>query len=270
MLNQSVASGDPAAVTAGIFANCLVNEAKRRVEANTLDENQRLLAYQQALAANGFFKISDLINNQPQAIIMTSYRSRDDNAGGDSFSVKASLEFDLSGHNINNLNKTLKKNGCWTDIQSDVFNYRACADDVGKYVAKNSVKEGGWRLSVNLEYAKTDSLNLAFSNGTMLDQDDSKMVKFGLVAGRQFSLLAGRGLPAAKIDIAANYEDVSGDPMKQDRATANVTFTQQLAKATQLSFGVVWANKPEFRGAAEEDITARIGLNYKIGPLDGS
>ena len=83
--------------------------------------------------------------------------------------------------------------------------------------------------------------------------------------GRQFQLLPKNDLPQGKRDFGLSYDDVDDDPARQDRAIGNITFTQQLAKATQFTIGLIWANKPEYRGDVDEELSARVGLNYKFG-----
>lgn len=67
-----------------------------------------------------------------------------------------------------------------------------------------------------------------------------------------------------RFDLEAKHEDVSGDPMKNDRTIAAATLTQNLIDGNVLSFGVVFASKPEYLGEVDKELSARVGLKYKL------
>ncbi len=264
---QSAVAGSDVSVSSALVANCVVDELVVRMESDAKAEVSNVAEFRKELTAGGFFKVAGLINNQPQFVVAITGRSRDKLAGGDKLGVGISLEFDMSGHNVNNLDRYLKKK-CWSGAVSDPsrHDYQGCAGQIANYIEQNPVKPGGWRITANLNYERTDAVDISFPGTTeTFSEEEAKSLKFSLVSGRQFSLVTEQGLPRAKLDIGASYEDISDDPMRQDRAMVNFTFTQELAKATQLSIGLVWANKAEFVGDVDEELSARLGLNYKFG-----
>ena len=47
--------------------------------------------------------------------------------------------------------------------------------------------------------------------------------------------------------------------MRNDRFVATATYTFNLA-----SFSLVWANKPEYLGEVDKELSARVGLKFKL------
>lgn len=45
---------------------------------------------------------------------------------------------------------------------------------------------------------------------------------------------------------------------------ASATLSQGTVSGLTLSASLVWANKPEFRGDVDEELSANIGFNYKL------
>ncbi len=237
---------------------------------------------------NNFFRFSSLVSNQPQLLFTANARIREELAGGDSYSAKLSFEFDMSGHNINNMFKYLENTSNWqvngrqnenfTDkceaqISSSGRNLsalgQACALAIGEYIGNNPVKTGGWRGALNLEYIdREDDEFMVEGVAVPLSLEGGSSVIGSIAVGRQFQVLDAK-LPRGKLDFSASYEDVSDDPTRQDRWVGGLTFTQEVADALQLTIGVVWANKPEYRPDSDEEVTARIGLNYKLSGVGG-
>ena len=250
---------------------CIRDGIIEAIEAGVPPSVRRTAAYNQFLTGNGFYKLAPLINNQPQLLLIGTAQRRDELAGGNSYGAKLSFEFDLSGHNLNNLDRYLRRQGCANDAiggQLTMTVYEKCSRKIGEYTNNNPVETGGWRGSVNVEYVRRDSAVVSLPGSmTPFALEGGRSLIGSFVAGRQFQLLEKSNLPKGKLDVSVSYEDVSGDPARQSRALGTVVFTQQLAKATQLSVGLVWANKPEFRGDVDQEITARIGLSYKFADI---
>ena len=227
------------------------------------------------LVANNFYSFASLIGNQPQLLISAGARYRDELAGGNSYNAKLSFEFDMSGHNVNNMQRYLNSQrnnrnfsaacnaelGATTDL---LLIAESCAGEIGDYIGNNPIESGGWRGSVSVEYEdKQEAMFEVPGLEDPLKLDGGSSLIGSVAVGRQLQIVAS-SLPKAKLDFSLSYEDVSDDPNRQNRALGAVTFTQQLAEGLQLSIGLVWANKPEYRPSVDEEISARIGLNYKL------
>ena len=64
-----------------------------------------------------------------------------------------------------------------------------------------------------------------------------------------------------ELNAAREYND--SDQMN-DRTVFTLTGTRNLLPGMSLTAGLVWANKPEFRGEVDQELSARLGLNYKL------
>ncbi len=56
---------------------------------------------------------------------------------------------------------------------------------------------------------------------------------------------------------------MTGDPMRQARFVATATFSQRMGKTTLFSVSAVYANRSEYRGEVDEEVSARFGLKWK-------
>ena len=76
-------------------------------------------------------------------------------------------------------------------------------------------------------------------------------------------------LPTVKLDLAADYEDVSNDPNRQDRGIVSLTFTRMIGKM-QAAAGIVYANHSEFLSDVNARLSAHIGLRIGMFNETGS
>jgi hypothetical protein len=136
-----------------------------------------------------------------------------------------------------------------------------------QYIDENrdSIRQGD-RLSFSLAFVDTDDFHYD-SGGVLLDVPSERSLVAQLKYGRNLGARDGDavfGGRRSRIDLTASFEDVNDDPARQNRSLANVTFSQEVSQGLFLTVGLVWANKPEYRGAVEEELSARAGINYKL------
>jgi hypothetical protein len=138
-----------------------------------------------------------------------------------------------------------------------------------RYIEENrdSIRQGD-RLAFSLAFVDKDDFRYD-SGGVFLEVPAERslvaQLSYGRYLGRRNldSVLGGR---RSRIDFTASFEDVKDDPARQNRSVANVTFAQEISQGLFLTVGMVWANKPEYRGVVEEELSARAGINYKLAP----
>jgi len=189
---------------------------------------------------------------------------RDDLVGPDENSLKFTYEF--GGVNVNSFRhyQTLQEE---LDKKKKPSETPVCPDDVAclkNYVGLNrgAITSGG-RLAFSLEYVTKSRYDFDRS-GVSLHFDSEKSVIAGLAYGRYVSLGGMAGGQKSRFDVSASYEDVSKDPQRQDRGLVKATFAQEIGDGLFLTVGLVWANKPEFRGDVDKEVSARAGITYKL------
>ncbi len=220
-----------------------------------------LVAYRTQLRQLGFYDLVDLVDNQPQLSLTFGGTVRDELAGPDELS--ATFSYEKGFVNVNGFRKHQKR-ACQDPTES-------AAQCLSSYLTadRRSQLERGDRVAVSLEYSKTQDYDINLSDDNVaLDLDGQK--KFiGSVSYGRYLAFGQEGTGRSRLDLGLSYEDVSSDPSRQDRGMGTVTFSQRVAQGSILSFSLVYASKPEFRGDVDEELSARVGLNYKFASDQG-
>ncbi|MGH8223183.1 MAG: hypothetical protein ACREQZ_09435 [Woeseiaceae bacterium] len=235
------------------------------IEAAVTSHLSYVSRFDSELRESGFYDLVDLVNNQPQFIFSIQGRARDELVGPDEFSAK--ITYELGSVNLNRYRKYAK-----TALQSSATGGPSpgpCATEatcLQSYTERNdlAIRQGN-RISLSLEYAEMKSYELVVP-ATVVDLPSERSFVGSLSYGRYINEGVGTfGLSGrTRIDLSASYEDVSSDPLRQDRAIVNATLAQEIGSGLFLTIGAVWASKPEFRGEVDTELSARAGLSYKL------
>ncbi len=218
------------------------------------EEYTNLAQLNESLHSAGFFRFADLINNQPQLNFAASFSSRDPLVGQDEFKIKVSYEKGFV--NANNFRRFVES-GCQFD---EAY---LCFEEYLTPTNEQHLKRGD-RVSFNLEYSRKQSYNKILESGAsslMLGSESSLTASLGY--GRYLSFL-DNGAGNSRLEFSASYEDVGSDSMRQNRLFSTATYSQRISDTAAVSLSVVYANKPEFRGEVGTEISAQLGLNYKL------
>lgn len=220
-------------------------------------------------------QLVDLVNNQPQFLIDVTYKDRQDLTGPTSIEGSLRYEMGMAG-NVNDYLRWAR--GSRDPACTSAWSPRPDGTDLPSYacyeryvtVAKKNAAERGNRLSLEVTYEKTDAFTYALPDGNApFALDETEKWEASLTYGRylnDFSFLrtaASADLEdRARLDLEAKYEDVSGDPMRQSRFVATLTLTQAVTDGADLSISAVYANKPEYLGEVDQEVSARFGLKW--------
>ncbi|HEX4966532.1 MAG TPA: hypothetical protein VF173_37330 [Thermoanaerobaculia bacterium] len=200
-----------------------------------------------------FFDLADLVNNQPQVQASVNYRRRNDLVGPDEQSAKFSYEMGFA--NVNGLRRYC----------SNLKLATSDPDCLSKYLAENGTTlTGSPRLSVSAEYSKVDAYRFDLPADHFTYSLDRVTKKVGSLSLGRYLRSDDNGTQTTRLDLQADYEDVSGDPKRQSRLVAMATFTHEMSDNTATSFTVIYASKPEYLGEVDKNLSARVGLKYKI------
>lgn len=205
-----------------------------------------------SLENNGFYRLADLVNNQPQLYFTGAYRSKDERVGPDEWSIQGVYELPL-GQSVNKLRKHSPDAG--TSLEA-LGAYFKASDDAGKR---------GHRLTLKGKYSEVGAYESPIPEVT-LDLERSRVSSFSLEYGYQLWADSEEDdrVGGARIEVKANWDDASDNPMLNDRFTASATFTQGLFDDVSLAIGAVYANKPEYRDTVDKELSARFGLRFKV------
>jgi hypothetical protein len=214
-------------------------------------------AIQQELEKDNFFLFADLVANQPQIYVNVEWTSPNELVGPRKTTGKATYE-----HGFVNVNSL--RSACGPSFAAEKpADLAACYQRFLTPERLTQLRRGD-RLAVSVEYTdiKDYKVVLDKDNVTFALPGDRKIV--GSVAlGRYLSFFAD-GSGRTRIDLNWQYEDYGNDPNHKDRSVATLTFSQKVAGDMVFSLGAVYANKPEFRGDVNKELSAHAGLSYKI------
>ena len=207
---------------------------------------------EQRLKDNRYFMFGKLVANQPQFSVTVGYDTRDELVGRDS--LKAQVKYEIGQANVNGLRRSCKT--LTLDCYSKFLNQQAPA------LKKN------WRVSFEGKYSWMDAYDFTHPDTMVtLDLDEAQEWHVMLSAGRTLRL-TDTGIEQTRFELEATYEDVTGDTQKQGRFVSTATFTERISDTMAVSVGVVYANRPEFRGEVDEELSARAGLRFKLDRQD--
>lgn len=237
------------------------------LEQEVLDKFEELAAAQvtyadqrmKALQGTHYFQLANLLNNQPQPQIGMEYAAVTELAGPDEFRAKVSIEGGWV--NINSFRK-YQKNDCSKDGADT-----STAICLSRYLAAPGVQqalETSARWAATVEYVRRKRYNTVVPDTTVNVTEKSVRSWIGSLSWGRYLDPFQAVSQLTRLDVIASYEDVSNDPKRQDRGIATATLSRQLSREWVLAVGLVYATKPEFRGAADKDLSLRLGLNYKI------
>lgn len=241
-----------------VQGNPRADEIEPRVLAAARQAAQDALGFQTALERHSYFRLADLVSNQPQLHFELSFRERDDLVGPDAWGVKATYE-----HGFGSLNGALK--ACGQNLTKDDEYAGKTMTCYEKFLAKNEGKiKTSNRLAVSVEYQDTDPYRFTLpDDGFLFELDSARKLIGSLTWGRSLTV-DSKGEDSSRFDVEAKYEDVTGDEMRNNRFVATATYTLRVLDGNAFTLGLIYANKPEFLGEVDQELGARFGLKFKL------
>jgi hypothetical protein len=213
-----------------------------------------LTTYDATFRRNGLDGLLKLVNNQPQLVFSVKANIRDTVVGPDEYSAK--LVYEFGGANVNRYRAYAAEKNCASDPFLCVSRYLASA---------GSSVDQGRRLAASIEYTSHESYEFASGAYQLsLPSDRSLVAKLAYGQYVTFGARASAATNRSRFDLSVSFEDVSNDSARQNRAIASATFAQEIGSGLFLTLGVQWANKPEFRGPVDHEVSALAGINYKL------
>lgn len=223
---------------------------------------QSLAAEQQAIASDLQTQIpffARLVDNQPQLNLSASFRSRGELVGPEELSAKLTWEHGLV--NANSFRRWSRSSSC--------LGLAACLSDYETAVGRSGKAEP--RLTLALEYARVEEFDFQRPTDAVAIHLDSTNKTIGSLTysryfGRTPPQRSGERVADQRIfcEIRAKYEDVSEDPDRQNRFVASAAFSRRISADLTGGLTFVYANKPEFRGDVDKELSARLGVKFSV------
>lgn len=207
--------------------------------------------FKQRLKTTRLSEFYKLVDNQPQIHLTAAYRWRDKLLGPSGLSAKLSYE-----HGFANVNRLRKQYG----DQLTLENYSDYISDP----TTQSFLEHDDRLSGSIEYQddRNDRIVLP-DDGINLEIGKGRTLKGTLTYGRSLLVDANRQV-LSRIDLSASYENVSDDPLRQDRGVASVTYSARVRNPWFFTVDLNYANHAKFLPKSDRDFGAHVGISYRL------
>ena len=211
------------------------------------------------LVNGGLFRLTDLVNNQPQLSVEAGLNLRRDLIGPNDFTITARYEGGFA--NFNGLRRYGREQcGAVTEAAMDGTCFQRYLADPGVvsaikhgdrfFVSGTFTRRQDYRLSL-----PADSVNLVLA-GTW---DFTAAAGYG-----RYVAFSRTGDELGRIDLSGDYILHHDDPTRQNRLVLAGTFTYRLSAGLSIAAGVSYASKPEFLTGADKKFGANFGLRYKL------
>ncbi|MEM9172654.1 MAG: hypothetical protein AAGA84_08115 [Pseudomonadota bacterium] len=216
---------------------------------------ENIVLLQKKLDSYKYFELPALANNQPQLNLSVDWRERSDLVGQDAFNAKLTYE-----HGFVNLNSLT----AYIDNTCSLGGAASCVQAYLDDKTRQKQLKNSDRFSVSVEYSRKQAYSYLFDTSMMPFTMPSETSLMGSLSyGRYLNFRESRN-GQTRLEVSASYEDVDGDSMRQDRWFATASLSQQITEGAGLSLSLVYSNKPEFLMDVGTEVTARLGLNYKL------
>ena len=246
---------------------------------NAADRNKAIQAIEAAARAQkDFIKATDtfvddfaqLLNNQEQIHATAMYHERSNFAGANGWSVKGTWE-----RGGKNLTRFLAKHGADCDVKQmtaeiDIDPGAAvsttCLTKLREYLGDADQEERSWRFAFSGEVERAESNTIALPQYTIaLDTPQSDSRIFSVTAGRRLD--PPTSSRESRLDFTGSYEDVSGDPNRDNRFVASITLTQEINDNFNLPITLSYANKEKYLTDVDKKLSVNFGVSYKLPDL---
>lgn len=214
---------------------------------------QGLTTLRNALNGTLFFKLADLIDGQPRLSAEGSFRRRGNGAGPDERAL--GLRFDMGTVSYWGFKR-------WAARRKLSVNAAA----VQQYLDEHAPSTPN--VTVTVDYTKTPEFSILLPvDATRFSHPESHTIIASAKGGTYFG--GGR---VHRIEADLSYADVTDNPARQDRFFGTLSWVEKLnptlAQAlggSDLTVTLVYANKPEFRGEVQHELSLRAGLKWSVG-----
>jgi hypothetical protein len=247
--------GPPARDAREIQFGCLVanfrDSVEIRVAATAEPRLRQIRRLGQRVRQAGILHLAQLINNQPQLNGSVEYRARNEVVGPQEWKGTARLEMGFA--NMNGLRRE-----CAGPVRAECLRRYVGDDNVRRSLARGDrvwaqaefTRRNAWDVSL-----PDDAVSLALGTASTWAVSGG----YGAYFGNQED-----GENRDRLDLQGKYDFTGDDALRQDRFVATLFYTRRLSGQSSALLGVSYANRPEFLGDVDRNVSANLGLTYKL------
>ncbi len=218
----------------------------------------------QTFGALGLDRLADLIHNQPQLVFDLSYRDPGEWVGQEAFAVSGRAEWGT--RNLNSvLRRARRQDPGMTASRRLLSAYR---DVVGR--AGDPEPQSGWRGTATLSFRRLEELTTGIPFGdSVIDVTVPEVEEWvGKFQVSRFAdwhaMTIGGTTVKPRVDLSLELVETDGDDNRQDRKVATLTYDLPVAEGVAIPVTLVYADKAEFRGDPDHELSGHVGLSYKL------
>jgi hypothetical protein len=218
------------------------------------------LAAKKEFAGAGLSQLAALVEQQPQLLFSLAQDIRDEVAGPEKTSAKFTYEF--TRHNFGSF---LRGDGAVCKDADAVRQggeaYVNCVDALSRYAGgtEEALKtQPRWKLSA--AYQRVKAINYSYpGDNVMLSLPETDRIEVTAGWGRPLQSVKN----ADRVDVEVSYDsNADGDTSNKERLRASLTYTRRVAEM-DVPFSIVYANKDEYLGEVDHQISLNFGIKFK-------
>jgi hypothetical protein len=221
---------------------------------------QASLATKGELARAGLSRLTALVEQQPQLLFAVTHDNRDSITGPEKTSAKLTLEITKY-----NLSAFLRGDGAvcrsTETVRQGGPDYVRCVEALGRYVdSTEEALKSQPRWKVAAAYQRVKAINYSYpEDNVALDLPKTERVEVTAGWGRPLQ----QAKNADRVDFEVSYDsNLHGDASNDERLKATLTYTRRVADM-DLPFSIVYANKDEFLGEVDHQISLHLGIKFR-------
>lgn len=211
------------------------------------------------LTSSGFFRIADLINNQPQLSVSAKARLRDDLVGPREYDVV--VRYENGWANLNGL-----RDYCRDSVTADC--YRRYLDGPGVKAAL--ARSDRFFVSAAARWVEEYDFESPGPEGPPDLALDGSFTFAGEAGYGRYVSVNEAGEELARFDFSAKVTRNDSASGRNDTWGVAAIYTHRVSDSFSLPVGVTYSNQDEFLDDVDHRVSANVGLHYRLIPTGGS
>jgi hypothetical protein len=212
------------------------------------------------LNRTGLDQLAALVEQNPQLLFSLNHDIRDELVGPEKAS--ATITWEMSRRNLSAFLHGVGKS-CSTPEVSDAASgaYASCMSALRQYVGDGGINlKNQWRFKLAASYKRVKGAHYSYpADGIDLTLPETDRWEVAVGAGRPIASKTGTD----RLDFELSYDsNIDDDTSNKERLKASLTYTRQLGDM-DLPFSIVYANKNEYLGQVDHQISMNVGLKFR-------